>query len=382
MKDIHYISPSILPSESANSVHVIMQVRALADCGFRVTLYACRSVREKKDLVRSIQAQYAVNFDDICMVTCFVKSVFMSTSKVALLALFRLVSNRRPNLIISRNLYATYILGVLLRQPHIFEVHDVEKGIRGYVQRSILKRPWIRIIAISQKLLEYLNEIHGVTPCVSQVLHDAAPHGISPVSPENRRALLKDLVHETKGEWEGICGYIGHLYSGRGIEIIETMASSRSNVLFLIIGGRSEEIVVRRESNKLKNLLYLGHMPHNRALQIGGCVDVLLMPYQTSVSVGVKDRDTAKWMSPMKMFEYLAVGVPIISSSLPVLREILVHNNNALLVRPDAPEEWIAALDLLLKDRTLAARISDTAHKLYQDKYTWRKRAEALLGAI
>jgi glycosyltransferase involved in cell wall biosynthesis len=110
-------------------------------------------------------------------------------------------------------------------------------------------------------------------------------------------------------------------------------------------------------------------------------VDVLLMPYQESVFIGVPGHDTARWMSPMKMFEYMATGVPIISSDLPVLQEVLENEKNALLVSPSRSDEWISALDRLLSDKELARSLGTCAHEDYKSKHTWLIRAERLLDA-
>ena len=110
-------------------------------------------------------------------------------------------------------------------------------------------------------------------------------------------------------------------------------------------------------------------------------VDVLLMPYQRSVSIGVANQDTAGWMSPMKMFEYMATGVPIISSDLPVLAEVLDHKKNALLVSPERIEDWIRALDRLMKDKEFASALGVRAHNDYKSHYTWTIRAKRILHA-
>ena len=58
------------------------------------------------------------------------------------------------------------------------------------------------------------------------------------------------------------------------------------------------------------------------------------MPYQSKISINSKnfDDEISKFISPLKMFEYLATGIPIISSNIKVLREKLIHNQNCLLV--------------------------------------------------
>ena len=104
------------------------------------------------------------------------------------------------------------------------------------------------------------------------------------------------------------------------------------------------------------------------------------MPYQAKVSIGVKGHDTGRWMSPMKMFEYMAAGVPVISSDLAVLREILINEKNALLVSPSDPTKWCEALDLLINEAGLSKSIGTQAHMDYLQKYTWGIRARAILS--
>jgi glycosyltransferase involved in cell wall biosynthesis len=125
----------------------------------------------------------------------------------------------------------------------------------------------------------------------------------------------------------------------------------------------------------------MGHVPHPVSQRAQASVDVLLMPYQQSVSIGIQGHDTARWMSPMKMFEYLAAGVPIISSDLPVLREVLENGKNALLANPEDAAQWVAALDLLISNSDYANSIGEFAHQQYKAKYTWLSRAGALLAA-
>ena len=111
-------------------------------------------------------------------------------------------------------------------------------------------------------------------------------------------------------------------------------------------------------------------------------MDILLMPYQEKVSIGVKGHDTAQWMSPMKMFEYMATGLPIISSDLPSLREVLQNKKNALLVSPSDPRAWCDALDCLSLDSELACRIGKKAYQDYKDKYTWGARARKIISLL
>ncbi len=75
--------------------------------------------------------------------------------------------------------------------------------------------------------------------------------------------------------------------------------------------------------------------------------DVLIAPYQEKVCVHGGGGDVATWMSPLKIFEYMAAGRPIVASDLPVLREILEDGRNALLVSPGDVDAWCIALNKL-----------------------------------
>ena len=358
-----------------------MQTRALADCGANVTLYACRSLVNESELPAAIGAQYGVVTDGITLVTALARSSRGLSPRVASLAVRRLAGGTWPELVISRNLYAAYALGVISARRMVFELHDIDTGWRWALQRAVLRQKGIRIISISHKLLEVLASERGIVLSNAQVLPDAAPGGIIPVPWGLRRGRLQERIPEAAGAWRAVCGYVGHLYAGRGIEMIESLARRRPDVLFLVAGGQEADIDARRAANGQDNLKFLGHYPHRSALQLAACVDVLLMPYQTSVSLGTGRFDTARWMSPMKMFEYMATGVPIVSSDLPVLREVLRHEENALLVAPDDIDAWAAAIDRILGGAILARRLADAAFEQYQRQHTWEHRARMLLGA-
>ena len=81
----------------------------------------------------------------------------------------------------------------------------------------------------------------------------------------------------------------------------------------------------------------------------------------------------------MKMFEYMSCGVPIISSDLPVIREVLINKHNSLLVDPESISEWSHALKSITESSELEEKIGMNAYKDFKEKYTWNKRAESFL---
>jgi hypothetical protein len=382
MTRLHYISPSLLPSRSANSVHVMHQCNGLAHAGAQITLYAKRTQLDVGELTGKLQQNYGVDTRNWQLVTFHSEFSRADTLRIALMAMRTVLRAPRYEIVLSRNLHAAWLLATAGR-PMLFETHQLEYGIRKTMQRWVMTRPWVRTIAISDCLVACLEEHHALRLRDPLVLHDAAPDGITRLLPGRRRQALAELLKTPANDlasWDAVCGYFGQLYAGRGIEIIEAMAAARPSCLFLVFGGNESDVATRRIKAP-SNLLYMGHVPHPVSQSAQAAVDVLLMPYQQNVSIGILGHDTARWMSPMKMFEYLAAGVPIISSDLPVLREILANERNSLLVNAENAEQWLAALDSLISNPDYANSIGELAHRQYQTKHTWLRRAESLLAA-
>ena len=374
-----YISPSVVPSRTANSVHVVMQCEAFINKEVDLVLYARRAIPKDEDLPEAILSAYGVDLHKARIVSFYSRFNLATNLRIAVHALWDLMQRKSPEAIISRNLYASFFLGFLMRKPILFETHQLEIGFRKIIQKLVMTRTWITTIVISEKLKELLKKHHGSEPSRVMVLHDAAPNGIIPISQYHRRRMLLKVFPTIESSWNHVCGYFGHLYAGRGVEVIEDMAKARPEILFLILGGNKCDVLKKQKINSLPNIRYMGHIPHQMAQVAMRSVDVLLMPYQKRVSIGTAGHDTARWMSPMKMFEYMASGVPIISSDLPVLREVLENKRNALLVSPSNPLEWCEAVDLLLSDRSLASSIGKKAHEDYECRHTWDGRAKEIL---
>lgn len=377
----HYISPSTLPSLSANSVHVALQCDAIGREGVDVVLYAKRSVPEPAALASAVGQAYGVKSARLKIVSYYSPSTKGDNLRIAAMAVLGVLRDRRPKHVLSRNLYAAFLLACLFRLPLIFETHQLETGLRKWMQRLVMRCRRVTTIVISSRLEQYLTEHHGVPPRNCVVMHDAAPDGIEPISSNSRRTQLMQLVPLADGRWRQVCGYFGHLYQGRGIEIVEAMADARPDCLFLVYGGNPEEVSAKKLANNSSNLVFMGHVYHPEARKLMCLMDVLLMPYQESVSIGVSGHDTARWMSPMKMFEYMGSGVPIISSDLPVLREVLCDGENCRLALPTDVSGWVTALDQLYSEAGLSDRLGRAAHTQYLDKHTWRARARGILVA-
>lgn len=375
---IAYISSSLFPSKSANSIHVLHQCNALTKIDVNITLFGRRSNFNKKTLSEDIESYYGLKSEKIIFKTIYLPFNKFQNLFIGIISFLYLCFTKKFELIISRNLINYFLLSLFNKQGLIIEIHSLEKGLRQILQNIACRNRKCLIITISDQLKKDLIKKIGKSCGKIIVLRDAAPLKPNPINDLQVKQWNKKYLNEYK-EIEFKVGYFGHLYEGRGVNIITELAKSIPNFLFVVVGGNSRDVEKNKKNNKLKNIIFLGHIPHEQALIGMHCVDVLLMPYQKKVSIGVRNSDTSKWMSPMKMFEYMSASKPIIASNLSALKEVLKNEQNALLVEPNNINAWKNALLTVSSNKSLSKKISKNAFNDYLTNFTWDARANAII---
>ena len=384
----YYISPSTIPSRSANSIHVVNMCEALTQLNHDVTLFVRSETLDSEGCKAAIKDFYGIDSTRIDVVVYQCRMARGAELIIALRALLCFVidffSGDAPDFIISRNLYGAVLLGLLFRRKVVYETHAPDKGIRKVMQGWLVRSLRTPSIVISAALRKVLALLHGVPEEMLYVMPDAARAGQGPMSDADRQCQQEILLGASLdvSAYDMIVGYFGQLFPGRGIEIIQGVAAAIPHYAFIVYGGNEKEIKSWRENNTNKNLYFMGHLPPGKVRKAMAMMDVLLMPYQKTVSIGLNGVDTAQWMSPMKLFEYMSVGVPIISSDLPVLREVLTDRFNCLLVVPDDVMIWTEALGQLASSPELASSISGEAYEQFREEYNWGSRAQKIICLV
>jgi glycosyltransferase involved in cell wall biosynthesis len=362
-----YVTPGPIPSQAANSVHVMKMAQAFTERGCDVTLsFSSNSLETdgeifKKYAIKSPFKLYRVK------IFPFISRLYFSFKS----ALFAKESNF--NLVFSRCIPTAFISGIL-GVPFFLEIHDspnsLGRAARFMFNRSIRSERLCGLVVISNALKDHILDMTGLHNEQILVLHDGA---------DNSENITPSKLPRGQG-YSFNAGYTGHLYEGRGIEVIVYLAEIFPDAFFHIIGGREEDVKQWLGKTKgMDNICFYGHVPHNEVASFLLSFDVLLAPYQKKVAVAGNRGDTSRWMSPLKIFEYMASGKPIISSDIPVLKEVLHHRDNAFLCPPEDWDAWKETFSFLRENPGFAKHLGESARRALEEKYTWNARAAQIL---
>jgi glycosyltransferase involved in cell wall biosynthesis len=170
----------------------------------------------------------------------------------------------------------------------------------------------------------------------------------------------------------------GHLYAGRGAELFLALAKSLPQAQFVWVGGRPEDIGTWKPRVESDNVTFTGFIPNRDLPLYQAAAEILLMPYSRSIMGSSGSADSAAVASPMKMFEYMAAGRAIVSSDLPVIREVL-NEKNAVFCEPDRIGDWRLAIQALFDDGRRRTTLGNRARQDVQG-YTWVARAQKIMN--
>jgi len=164
--------------------------------------------------------------------------------------------------------------------------------------------------------------------------------------------------------------YSGQLYPWKGVDTLVEAVGRCPDVQLLIVGGiggdlgRLQALAERAAPGRV---VFTGTVPHGNVPFYLSAADVVAIPNSGREAI------SARYTSPLKLFEAMACDRPILASDLPSLREVLEHDRNGHLVEADDVEAMAAGLRALLDDEERARRLARTATRDVR-AYDWSRR--------
>jgi glycosyltransferase involved in cell wall biosynthesis len=358
---IAYLSGSYVPDRGADSMHVVRMCEAFAGLGHDVTLHA----RPGKELVESESAFYGITQTFRIQKHWRPQVRGWGAFVYAGLAAVHLRRNQKPDLIYAREVYGM-MFAARLGVPFVFESHWRCRQPQKLAETAILRSPECRrLVVISDALRRIYRETFPWFPEDRIIVaHDAA----------NVPEVAEQVVHPgPRGRLQ--VGYVGGFLPGYGLDVIAALARARPQEDFHIVGGREDALASwRARTASVSNLKWHGFVAPSRLANLYAEFDVMLAPFQAATA-------HIDWISPMKLFEYMAHGKAIVCSDFPVMREILTDGEDALLVPASNLAAWSTALDQL-RTPTLRATLAENGRRKLLASHTWSVRAKQVIDQL
>jgi glycosyltransferase involved in cell wall biosynthesis len=169
-----------------------------------------------------------------------------------------------------------------------------------------------------------------------------------------------------------VVAYIGGFDAWKGVETFFEAASFNTDVLFVAIGGSTEQI------NKIQDIYprvkFLGFSPYTELAFNQQIADILVIPNTA------KNILSSSYTSPLKLFAYMTSEVPILCSDIDSLRSV-VSEESAYFFEADNAQALAGKVDEILNDQAGSSKKADQALTLAKN-YTWKKRAALIENFI
>jgi glycosyltransferase involved in cell wall biosynthesis len=251
----------------------------------------------------------------------------------------------------------------------LFEIHGPPQR-RG--DKAVLRR-LDGIVSLSGTLAHQLKHEVGLEPARILQAHQGVNldhvERIRVSKTEARRALAlpsdkRLVVYTGKVHW----------WSREVSFLIEAVELLPADVELVIVGGRGDHVELLRKrltEQQVQGVRLIGFVSPAEVFRYQFAADVLVSYYPSDIR-------NLEYLSPGKLFEYMASNRPIVTADHAFLREIL-NNDAAVFVERDQPYELAQGIRTVLDNEVLGQRIAANAYRDIEG-FTWQKRAERILA--
>jgi glycosyltransferase involved in cell wall biosynthesis len=289
----------------------------------------------------------------------------------------------RYNILNFSAIFAAKIKGIPVvlevNSPHAFErkklVQDIwHIPLVPFLVESMVMKLADRIITVSDILKSYYLERTIGADKISVVANGVDIDRFSPnVSSQtiSEKYQLADKV---------VLGFIGSFHYWHGIEnlrrLIEFTSSKFENVVYLLVGDgplKNQLTEFVKDRGLSEDVILTGYVPHDEVPNYLAAMQVVLAPYPASDFF---------YFSPLKIFEYMSAGKPVLASRLGQISEMIQHGENGLLYQPEDIANLCQNAAALVEDKYLRARLGENARATILQGYTWETNARKIVEVM
>jgi glycosyltransferase involved in cell wall biosynthesis len=383
---IALITNSRIPSLTANSIQVMKVAQALMQLNHEVKMFAPKETELPNSQL--LITHYGLNLAPEIEFLPSIKSL----KRLDFIFHAQNAAKKFGADLIYTWLPQSALIGIKAGYPVVLEMHaDVSGKLGVWWLSQFWKADGKKLMTVTTQALK--NALEKSTKLkLSDEAVLIAPNGVelekyvnlpNPVEARHQLNLKQGLT----------VGFTGHIYAGRGADLLFELAKQMPQINFLWVGGTPELVTFWKnklsEANVL-NVTMTGFVKHDVIHLYQAAADVLLMPYSSSISAS-SGQDIAEVINPMKMFEYMASGRAIVCADLPSIREVL-NEGNCVFVgvgnwesgignRELVIGNWKVEIEKLLADESLRMKLGNQARKDVE-QFGWVQREERILKGL
>lgn len=371
-----YIANSRLPTEKAHGLQIVKTIEALAQAGLEITLLI---PRRKNHIKTNIADFYNIQgglmrtvrpWDVVRPLQYISESLYFPFQRIWFTAAAFMYGLFWRGAAYSRDITVSFLLA-LIGKNVAYEDHEPKNRLRGLYGFFLKRIP--KKVAVARGLVDMYRAMG-----ISEETYGCAPNGVD-IAEFDATARDESLWSRELGVKEGtpVALYVGHFYAWKGVYTLLDAAKDIRAAVALIGGTKEDYAAVERHIKErgISNVCLRKFMPHREVIRFIKSADVLILP-----NTAAEER-SQKYTTPIKLFEYMASGVPIVASNIPSVTPYVRHNENAFLCEPDNSEALARAVNQAINNKEIARQVAQRAYK-EAVKYTWSERAKKIIEFI
>jgi len=254
--------------------------------------------------------------------------------------------------------------------PAIYEQHHHESK---KFEPEIVRNPLFQIaVTVADTVRESMIQ-NGMPPEKVIMLHNGFNHLFLARQTEASQIWRQQLLTDGR---QHLAVYAGGLYQFKGVDMLVDVANELPGVQFAIAGGNSSQVTAYQQLAKNKqvnNIKFLGYLPQNQLASLLQAADVLTHPHCLT--------EAATFTSPLKFFDYMASGTPIVATEIPSLLEFKSGNIAATWCAPDNPHQFAQSIQYSLTK--YPRKVEGYAETMdFVKQFSWENRIERILSYV
>jgi glycosyltransferase involved in cell wall biosynthesis len=367
MKNIYYITFSSIPSSLPSSLQIIKTCENLSKNNHKVTLIKPGTGNKKISIKKFYDLKEKVYIKEFSSINSFPQG--FKFYLYSFFCLFFILKKKKP-LVITRNYFVCFLL-LLFRKKIILEIHHDTK-LEGRITNFILRylnffnqKNLIKIIAITNSVKNLFIKKFYVNPEKIIVLPSGSSIRINRIQRCSNYKRLK-------------IGYFGSISPSKGINTLIKLSKIDKENDYYIYGGNRDELRKIKNRNIHKNLFLSENISYGNLPEIMMKMDILTLPYHKVIKSSGEVDDISQYTSPLKLFDYLALGKIIIASNLKVLKEVINHKNAYFVKNFENVFEWKKNIQIV-KNSKKKNFIMSKNNLILSKKYDHFKRVKSYL---